>query len=567
MLESIKKEYKILLGILFVFVINLFFFWLKQGSITVDTGREFYIPFEMLKGQVLYKDIFNIYGPLSYQINALSFLVFGQKINSLYVLGVINSFVILSTLYLISREFLDRIFSFLIVLFVMYSSIFTVGLFNFNLPYSFAMSYGFSAFLVAVYFLIKYTKEPKPLYSYISCFFTGLAIINKYEYFAFLPLVFYVISFLKPLQKKEILKSLGCFLITPLVSFSVLFFQGLRFEDLVSAIIVIKKISGCETLKYIYTFISGTYFNPKLFHNVLKHFLYFAGVFFILFSYESVIKNFKNRSSKILIGLLFVLVTFISLFFLKVQVFGFFPVLNFLFLILFFKIILKEPSELVLMLSALIISLKTFFALNIFVYGSYIMPLLLLSIIAFLMNGFKRFCKFEFTNNSVKSSTLILLVAFIFYLGFIQFFSLGQKNVLLKTPKGNIYGSFDTISAYSGLIDFINTKTKKTDKIVILPETPFVNFITDRDSDSYYDSLIPLYVEAFGEDNIIKHFKETKPEYIVINNRDTSDYGYRYMCKDYALKFCSFVKQDYSSVKIFGSGSYKMNIYVRKDLK
>lgn len=283
MLESIKKEYKILLGILFVFVINLFFFWLKQGSITVDTGREFYIPFEMLKGQVLYKDIFNIYGPLSYQINALSFLVFGQKINSLYVLGVINSFVILSTLYLISREFLDRIFSFLIVLFVMYSSIFTVGLFNFNLPYSFAMSYGFSAFLVAVYFLIKYTKEPKPLYSYISCFFTGLAIINKYEYFAFLPLVFYVISFLKPLQKKEILKSLGCFLITPLVSFSVLFFQGLRFEDLVSAIIVIKKISGCETLKYIYTFISGTYFNPKLFHNVLKHFLYFAGVFFYSF--------------------------------------------------------------------------------------------------------------------------------------------------------------------------------------------------------------------------------------------------------------------------------------------
>lgn len=567
MLESIKKEYKILIGIFCIFIVNLFFFWLKQGNITVDTGREFYIPFEMLKGQVLYRDIFNIYGPLSYQINALFFLIFGQKITSLYVLGAINSLVILFFIYFISREFLDRIFASLIVLFVMYSSIFTVGLFNFNLPYSFAMSYGFSAFLIAVYFLIKYTKEYKPLYSYIACLFAGLAIINKYEYLAFLPLIFYVICFLKPLQKKQILKSVGTFLAVPFVSFMVLFFQGLRFEDLINTALIIKKISGCETLKYIYTFISGTYFNPKLFYNVVKHFLYLAGVFFILFSYESSIKNVKNMATNILIGLLFVFITFISLLFLKVQVFGFFPVLNFLFLILFFKVISKEPSELILMLSAFIISLKTFFALNIFVYGSYIMPLLLISIIVFLTNGFKRFCKIEFINNSIRSSTLILLIAFIFYLGFIQFFSLQEKNTLLKTDKGNIYGSFGTVSAYSGLIDYINKKTKKTDKIVILPETPFVNFITDRDSDSYYNSLIPLYVEAFGEDDIIKHFKETKPEYIVINNRDTSDYGYKYMCKDYALRFCSFVKQDYSSVKIFGSGIYKMEIYKRKDLK
>lgn len=566
MIDTIKKEYKVLLVIFFAFLVNLFFFWLKQGSLTIDTGREFYIPWQMLKGQVLYKDIFNIYGPLSYQINSLSFLLFGQKITSLYFLGIINSFVILTSLYFISREFLDKLFSSLIVFFVMYSSVFTVGLFNFNFPYSFAMSYSFSAFLLAVYFLIKYVKEPKFLYSYISCFFLGVAVANKYEYFSFLLLVAYVLFFLKPLPKKEILKSFGMFLMVPTTSFLILFFQGLRINDLIYAFSIIKNMSQCQTLKYIYTFISGTYFNPKLFHNVVKHFLDLAGLFFILFSFESITKNIQKKSLKIIIGSIFVLLSVMALILLKVLVFGFFPILNLLLLVCFFKIVYKSPAELVLMLSAFIASLKTFFALNIFVYGSYVIPLLLVSIVVFFVSGFQRFCKIEFINNAVKNSIIILLSAFILYLASVQIAALGQKPSLLKTPKGNIYGEVNIVKTYDELIAFINAKTKKTDKIVMLPETPFINFFTDRDSDNYYNSLIPLYIETFGEDNIIRHFKATKPEYIVINNRDTSDYGYAYMCKDYAVNFCTFVKENYDSVKII-ENRYNAVVYRRKDLK
>lgn len=566
MLDTIKKEYKFLLIIFCLFLFNLFFFWLKQGSLIIDTGREFYIPWQMLKGQVLYKDIFNIYGPLSYQINSLSFLLFGQKITSLYVLGILNSFVIIMTLYFISRQFLDKLFSFLIVLFVMYSSVFTVGLFNFNFPYAFAMSYGFSSFLLAVHFLIKYVKEPKPVYSYLSCFFSGVAVSNKYEYFSFLILISYVLFFLKPLSKKEIIKSIGMFLITPFLSFLILFFQGLRIDDLIHTFSIIKKMSQCKTLDYIYTFISGTYFNPRLFHNVINHFLDLAGLFFILFSFESITKNIARKPLKILIGVVFVLLTTVVLVYFKVLVFGFFPVLNLLLLILFFKITSKNSAELVLMLSAFIASLKTFFALNIFVYGSYTIPLLLLSIIVFFINSFGRICKIEFINNAIRNSIIILLSAFIIYLGGLQFASISQMSSLLKTPKGNIYGNFGIVKTYDELIDFVVTKTKKTDKVVILPETPLINFFTDRDSDNYYSSLVPLYFETFGEDNVIEHFKNTKPEYIVINNRNTSDYGYAYICKDYAVNFCTFVKENYDSVKII-ENDYNAVIYRRKDLK
>lgn len=568
MLNSLKKEYKVLLVIFCLFVLTLILFWLKQGCLIIDTGREFYIPWQMLKGQVLYKDIFNIYGPLSYQINALSLFLFGQKITSLYVLGVLNSFVILISLYFISREFLSKTFSCLITLFVMYSSVFTLNLFNFNMPYSFAMPYSFCAFLLSVLFLVKYTKEPKPLYSYISCFFSGVAFATKYEFSSFIAVIAYVLFFLKPLPKKEILKSLGMFLIVPFISYLILFIQGLSVNDLFHTVSIIKKMSQSKSLDYIYTFVSGTYFNPKIFLNVINHFLSLAGLFFILFSFESVTKNIQKKTLKILIGFVFVFFSTIAIFFLKVTGFGFFPVLNFLFLILFFKTFQKKPEELVLMLSSLVASLKTFFALNIFVYGSYVIALLLVSIVTFFTVTFKRLFNNEFLNKAIKNSITILLCSFIFYLAFIQNYSLSQKNALLKTAKGNIYEDSSIVSAYSDLIDFINTKTKKSDKVVILPETPFVNFLTDRDSDNYYNSLIPIYVEAFGEKNIINHFKETKPEYIVFNNRDSSDYGARFICSDYALSFCSFVKDNYTSVKIIqNDGFYRMLIYRRKDLK
>ena len=78
----------------------------------IDTGREFYLPQQMLNGNVLYKDLYNMYGTLSYQINAILMAIFGQKITTLYWAGIINSVVIIIASYLLSRKFLDKIHNF-----------------------------------------------------------------------------------------------------------------------------------------------------------------------------------------------------------------------------------------------------------------------------------------------------------------------------------------------------------------------------------------------------------------------------------------------------------------------
>ena len=81
-----------------------------------------------------------------------------------------------------------------------------------------------------------------------------------------------------------------------------------------------------------------------------------------------------------------------------------------------------------------------------------------------------------------------------------------------------------------------------------------INYLTDRPSDDFYNSLIPLYVETMGEDVITSHFKENPPEYIVFNNWNTQDYYFKYICSDYAVSFCNYVAKNYSQEKVIDNG-------------
>ena len=104
--EIVKNKDVQSLSIIFAFLIVLFaFFGHNQGSFLTDIGREVYLPWQMLEGKVLYKDLFNVYGPLGYQINALAYWLFGTSTNTLYFMGFLNSTIISFCTYLIIRLF------------------------------------------------------------------------------------------------------------------------------------------------------------------------------------------------------------------------------------------------------------------------------------------------------------------------------------------------------------------------------------------------------------------------------------------------------------------------------
>ena len=90
--------------------------------------------------------------------------------------------------------------------------------------------------------------------------------------------------------------------------------------------------------------------------------------------------------------------------------------------------------------------------------------------------------------------------------------------------------------------------------VTVFPEGQIINFLSNasRMSDDYYNSLLPLYVETFGEDKIIQHFSSHKPDFIIFSNQNMQDYNSGYICRDYAQKFCEFVFKNYSPQTTFG---------------
>ena len=74
---------KNILILTFSFIFLSLFFWAKTGNMLIDFSREVYIPFQMLNGQKLTKDIFLIYGPFGYILN---FILYSIKPNINFLL-------------------------------------------------------------------------------------------------------------------------------------------------------------------------------------------------------------------------------------------------------------------------------------------------------------------------------------------------------------------------------------------------------------------------------------------------------------------------------------------------
>lgn len=535
---STDLEYLILIGVILILAIIPTYG--HHGHLLIDCGREVYYPTQILLGKILYKDIFNIYGPFSYMFNALLFKIFGINLNILYLAGCVCAFIISNLIYLISKRFLSKFFSFSISIFTIAIGVLNLNLFNFIFPYSYGMLYGFTAFLVSVWFLLKYTQKPeKDIYLYLSSFFAGFCVTNKYEFLPYLIVVLYVIFKIKPLSFKQYFISAFSFLFIPVFCFGILFLQGLRIIDLISTFIIVKNIAQSRTLEYFYRS-QGVYLRKYSILLLLYYFL-LTIIPFAIFTYGFKIQKRILSETIILLSiiLMFCLINPAS--------FVFFPILLMFLGILNFKNLIKNTPLMILTLSAITISLKVFWGLATLNYGVFFASFLTVTIFALLIEFFK-----DKNLNQNIFSIYFLIVAII--LGWQNLLGLAYKNYPVQSLRGKIYFFKDIGSSTQYLINYISKNTKKTDTIVIFPEGQLINFLADRKSDNYYNSLTPLYIETFGEKNIIGHFKKTMPEYIIFNNWNTEDYYFKYICSDYALGFCSFVTSNYVQQKVIDKG-------------
>lgn len=539
-MKGIIKDNKYLIFLWLFCILGLLFFCGHYQGILIDFGREVYYPQRILQGKILYKDLFNIYGPLAYQINAVLYKFFGAKLSTLYGAGVLCSLLTVSGIFLIAKKFLSEFLSFGIGLFSLAVGVTTSVIFNFHFPYSWAVLYGLVAFLFSLYFLLNFCDDKNSTNLCISSFLAGICITCKYDFILYGIIVLFLII------KEKNFKALLSFLSVPFISFGILFIQGLRFSDLANFLIVIKAMAKSKTLTYFYQN-SGIYFHPKALVTDFLLFLKFVIPFSAILAGVSLFNRNKIGSISLQI---FGWVTFLCFFTGKYQIaFGFLPLVLLIFALFSYK---KFDFKLfILVLSALAAGAKVFWVLILQSYGNYYVSIILIAFLALL---------FTYLPKKLEKVVAIYVIIAGFFIFISNFSALSLPQYKITTERGTIYTQKSIAGSTNQLINFLKNQSGNA---VIFPEGMSVNFLSNTISDDYYNSLLPLYVETFTEEKIINHYRENLPEYVIFNNLNMKDYYFKYICEDYALDFCRFVKDNYEMDKIIDNG-FRYVIFKRK---
>ncbi len=515
--------------------VALFIFCGHYGNILLDIGREVYYPERILDGKVLYKDLFNIYGPFAYLWNALLYKIFSPNLATLYFSGVLCSLAIVSGIYLIAKRYLTEFLSLSLGIFTIITGVCATHLFSFTLPYSWAMLYGTVGFIYSVLALIKFKSEDKLQYLYLSSLLAGFCVCNKYDFFVYSLFLFIVVLFTK--NKRAILSCLTCFLLFPVICSLTLFFQGLRVEHVLSAIEEIKDMIATNALNNFYT-VQGIYFNSKLIWfwviNLLKTGVGFGG---LIAGYKLLGKN------KIAGWVVITLFALLIVIFATPIVFIFMVPLLLVMTIFSCKNIKNNVSLILLVLCALSVCAKCFWSLHPMNYGNYFIAIILTAFFAVVFSfADKRYEKM------VAIGLLCVGLNFLYYSTINRIYLTGK----ISTEKGTIYTYESGAEATNSLISIL--EQSKSDTVLIFPEGLIVNFLSGVKSDDYYNSFLPLYAESMGENTFVNHINSSKPKYIIFNSISVKEYGYTHVCDDYGSNFCQFVMDNYAQTEAIDGG-------------
>ena len=530
------------LGIIFVVSLILYIlFYAKYDIYLIDVGREAYLPWQVLKGQVLYKDIFNVYGPLGYQINAIAYAILGVKLNTLYLMGFLNSLIILFTTFFI-------------------------------FVYSYCAVYALSGFLLSLLSMLFYIRDKKNVYLTLSFLFAGFAFANKIEYVPYFAFIFLCLPFFAKKDWKQYLYSFGAFMLMPVISFSILFIQGVSIKNLLDAVVLIKKLINAPATNYFY-YNFGLYFNPPMVfdgvrlllamlktalplglvlyginflckkHSANKFFVIGANIFIILALLAVIIKKYSMMYNMYVglfawVGLaMLVIASVISIYCLYECFKNKFD---------FKKIETTDKMFLFMCIASILVSLKGLFSIFLTCYGTFNLAALFLPFVVFFAYYVPKAFKFvdkDIFAAVIKNLCIAVMMAFLI----MALYRIGETNLTyVKQPKGlvymrNLYGD------QNKLIEFIRNNTAEDAKIVTIPEGAIINFLAQRDSDNKYYYLIPVNVEIFNKNKILDDFKKNPPDYFLLNELLYTVYERGAFCS-YAKNVCDFIKSDYIPV-------------------
>lgn len=213
--------------------------WRKWPNVLIDFGLQLYLPWQIDRGAVLYRDLHYLSGgPLSQYFNALLFKIFGVSFRTLIFA---NLAITAAVLVLIYRRFLSAADRWTatticlgIVLVFAFSEFTAVGNYNFIAPYSHELFHGLVLSILTIALLSNWVGQQKIRYAFAAGFCFGLVFLTKPEIFLALAagvIAAFVLSYVIGRQRNFLAKSAVAFLASAVIPVLGFFLHFLHRED------------------------------------------------------------------------------------------------------------------------------------------------------------------------------------------------------------------------------------------------------------------------------------------------------------------------------------------------
>jgi hypothetical protein len=547
------------------FLIMMMWSWRGWPDPLIDFGQQLYVSWRLAEGEVLYRDVAYLYGPLSPYLNALFFKLFGLGLMTLAICNL----VILGGIFLLVWKIVSAIGGRLsaTVTGVVFATSFAFGQlvefgnYNFVCPYVHNLTHGVALSLLAIYGLTLYHRYPRlPVVAGMGLTI-GLLFLTKAEVFlaggsaVLCGLLLTILC-----RRREALKHLAlfiaCALVPPALSFLLLssgtigtwrpilegevtglpFYRwSLGLRDPASSLMLLRKSLSWYGLLLAPAALLGLVMRKEGRYRLWVSLAIFAAVGGFLAWWRV---WWPATTSFLPVAMLAVVVT---------------SAVGLIRHHRFDGETSRRIITLTMALFALLLLGKILFFSRTYHYGfALAMPAVLLGIAILLGRLPAAIERAGGYGGPLRAATLAVCVAFA--LGHIitthQYFEM--KDTVVSSGRDG-FRADQRGGHVNDMLGIIEGRTGPESTLTALPSGAMLGYLSRRANPTPFIYYMPSDLMIYNEERMVERFRANPPDFVALVHKDSSEFGAGYFGTHYGRALYSWIEENYSVVDRVGA--------------
>jgi hypothetical protein len=535
----------------------LYLSWNRWLEPIIDLGRDLYVPSELARGKLLYRDILYFYPPTAPYLLAAVVTVIGAGLSQYTFIGISIAALAAAALYLIVRSVVSPAAGVgVLLMFVLLNlaGATTWGA-NWIFPYAHAATLAMTFFLWFVFFLLRSIVSASRSTALAAMLFGVLAASTKVEYVMAVGVVTLVATLVYRFPVRYAIGAVAAGLAT-IAILSVVFDDDRPGHHWIRDNIFPSSLTSSDTASLFYAQVSG---RESIAQNLLTSALGLIGIVACIAILMGIERSLLNRQRALAGALLafFVVATWF------VAGERFFMASN---VMLLFALLwgLRERGRSPLLLvatAAAVTSFRIIFTPGPWWYGFVIILPTYVAVAYVLFRALPE--------RGLYSRRVALLWLAVIAVSGVR----GAEHSLSKweerthevrTERGRFFETPPRGAALSSLLRAIEAQPRGT--LAVMPEGLAINYFTRRATSLSYQTFTPIEIaDPEVERRIVEELQASAPDLIAIVPRDVREFGYRGFGIDYAVPILQELHRGYRPLARGGEPDFPWILLGRKE--